>query len=298
MSSISHLQIRGIRSFGPDEPQTITFAKPLTVITGQNGCGKTTIIECLKFATTGGLPPGGGQSFVHDPKMSHTAEIKGQIRLKFTNKANQVMICQRDIQVSQAKSKLTYKALDAQLTMHHVVSEGKKEILTISKTTTAMDALMHELLGVPKAVLEHVVFCECCSGRAALPKRTPPPPFLLGSLSPPSPPPPPPSHSFTSGHQEESNWPLMEGAKLKERFDQIFESVRFAKESEFQNTIRTTNHFQTLQRKSFRLYGQQFMKGRNTHDNITSTMANLTLEKHSTQSSTSLCSSCYFTVLL
>ena len=40
---------------------------------------------------------------------------------------------------------------------------------------------MHELLGVPKAVLEHVVFC----------------------------------------HQEESNWPLLEGAKLKERFDQV-----------------------------------------------------------------------------
>jgi len=59
----------------------------------------------------------------------------------------------------------------------------------MSKTTTAMDALMPELLGVPKAVLEHVVFC----------------------------------------HQEESNWPLMEGAKLKERFDQIFESARWAK---------------------------------------------------------------------
>ena len=80
MSSITSLSIRGIRSFGPDDSATIQFSKPLTVIVGANGCGKTTIIECLKFATTGALPPGAaaGQSFVHDPKMSHASEVKGQ----------------------------------------------------------------------------------------------------------------------------------------------------------------------------------------------------------------------------
>jgi len=154
------MSIRGIRSFGPESSQSIIFAKPLTVIVGSNGCGKTTIIECLKFVTTGGLPPGGGQSFVHDPKVSHTVEIKGQIKLKFKNKLGQTMVCQRDLQVSQARNKYTYKALDAQLLMMHSTgSKDKKDVLTLSKTTTAMDALMHELLGVPKAVLEHVVFC-------------------------------------------------------------------------------------------------------------------------------------------
>lgn len=41
------------------------------MIVGANGCGKTTIIECLKYACTGALPPGArnGQSFVHDPKV-------------------------------------------------------------------------------------------------------------------------------------------------------------------------------------------------------------------------------------
>lgn len=45
--------------------------KPLTVIVGQNGTGKTTIIECLKYITTGQLPPdcARGQSFVRDPKV-------------------------------------------------------------------------------------------------------------------------------------------------------------------------------------------------------------------------------------
>lgn len=55
MASIDGLSIQGIRQFGPDAPQCIVFAKPLTVIVGANGCGKTTIIECLKYATTGEL---------------------------------------------------------------------------------------------------------------------------------------------------------------------------------------------------------------------------------------------------
>lgn len=74
MTSIERLQIQGIRSYSPFEPQTVEFYKPLTVIVGQNGCGKTTIIECLKQATTGDLPPNckNGQNFVHDPNLAST----------------------------------------------------------------------------------------------------------------------------------------------------------------------------------------------------------------------------------
>lgn len=56
--TITKMQIRGIRSFSPKEDETIEFYSPLTMIVGQNGCGKTTIIESLKYSTTGAMPPG------------------------------------------------------------------------------------------------------------------------------------------------------------------------------------------------------------------------------------------------
>lgn len=70
MSSIDKLLIRGIRSFSPYNENVIEFYMPLTIIVGHNGAGKTTIIECLKYATTGDLPPNSkGGAFVHDPKV-------------------------------------------------------------------------------------------------------------------------------------------------------------------------------------------------------------------------------------
>ncbi|RYH29590.1 hypothetical protein EON65_07945 [archaeon] len=57
MSYISMMQLRGIRSFSPNNDENIEFYSPLTMIVGANGCGKTTIIESLKFACTGSLPP-------------------------------------------------------------------------------------------------------------------------------------------------------------------------------------------------------------------------------------------------
>ena len=119
MSSLSSqlecLSVRGIRSFGDEGAELITFSKPLTVIVGANGCGKTTLIEALKYACTGELPPGtaAGQSFVHDPKIAGKSEVKGQIKLKFKNRLGQTMVCVRDLQLTQARSKMTFKALDS-----------------------------------------------------------------------------------------------------------------------------------------------------------------------------------------
>lgn len=102
MSKIDKMSILGVRSFGVEEKDTqvISFFSPLTVLVGPNGAGKTvrsridqesaceqlareicfnvmpfcfqTIIECLRYAASGELPPGSkGVAFVHDPKVSY-----------------------------------------------------------------------------------------------------------------------------------------------------------------------------------------------------------------------------------
>lgn len=48
MSKLEKMQIMGIRSFGPEEPRKIQFFSPLTLILGQNGCGKT-VSSCHIF---------------------------------------------------------------------------------------------------------------------------------------------------------------------------------------------------------------------------------------------------------
>ena len=115
MASVDKLSIRGVRSFSPDRECVIKFYKPLTVIYGMNGCGKTTIIECLKYSCTGSLPPGSrsGQSFVHDPKLADLSEVKAQIKLRFQNRAGIPTTVIRSLQLTQLKKSMRFKALDA-----------------------------------------------------------------------------------------------------------------------------------------------------------------------------------------
>lgn len=79
MAQIDCLSIRGIRSFSDESAELLTFSKPLTVITGANGCGKTTIIECLKYVTTGELPPGTTNGEPTGPKAELRQTNSGQL---------------------------------------------------------------------------------------------------------------------------------------------------------------------------------------------------------------------------
>lgn len=68
MTSLRKLGLRGVRSYSQQSEESIEFLKPLTIIVGANGAGKTSIIESLKFATTGALPPlsDGGKCWAAD----------------------------------------------------------------------------------------------------------------------------------------------------------------------------------------------------------------------------------------
>ena len=105
MSSLNKLAIRGIRSFDDKSIAVIEFFSPVTVIVGHNGSGKTTIIECLKYASTGDQPPGTrGGAFIHDPKMANEKEVKAQVKLRFVAANGNKMLAVRNLSVTVKKN--------------------------------------------------------------------------------------------------------------------------------------------------------------------------------------------------
>ncbi|GJF00265.1 DNA repair protein rad50 [Phanerochaete sordida] len=198
MASLHKLAIRGIRSFDDKDIQTIEFFSPVTVIVGHNGSGKTTIIECLKYATTGDQPPNTrGGAFVHDPKLANEKEVKAQVKLRFTAANGNVIEAVRNLSVTVKKNgAMTMKTLEGIMNTRGIEGTGKRA--TISTKCAEMDIEIPSLLGVSKAVLENVIFC----------------------------------------HQEDSYWPLSEASTLKKKFDDIFEATKYTKALDAIKTLR------------------------------------------------------------
>ena len=49
MTTLTKLGVQGIRSFSSERMESLEFERPVTLIVGHNGAGKTTIIESLKM---------------------------------------------------------------------------------------------------------------------------------------------------------------------------------------------------------------------------------------------------------
>ncbi|KAI1132708.1 AAA domain-containing protein [Nemania abortiva] len=156
MSKIDKLSIMGVRSFSPSERQNITFFTPLTLIVGYNGSGKTTIIECLKYATTGELPPNSkGGAFVHDPRLRGGDHILAQVKLRYNVPPNTSYTATRSLQVSTKKSTRSQRTLDSTL---ESICNGEK--VSISSKEANLNKLISDTLGVSPAVLDAVIFCH------------------------------------------------------------------------------------------------------------------------------------------
>ncbi|XP_034236601.1 DNA repair protein RAD50 [Thrips palmi] len=187
MATLNKLSLSGVRSFGPDgtDEQRIYFDKPFNLILGRNGCGKTTLIEALKYACSGTMPPGQGVNLVRDPKLDKQSETRAQIKLNFQSGRGENCTMTRSMssKIKGGKS-LEFKTVDTAI---QIMKNGKPEQMT--GRCVDMDDLMIKLLGVSKPILNYVIFC----------------------------------------HQEDSHWPLDEGKKLKEKFDEIFDSTKYNK---------------------------------------------------------------------
>ncbi|KAL3276521.1 hypothetical protein HHI36_011898 [Cryptolaemus montrouzieri] len=189
MATLLKLQISGIRSFGPFEEhiQQISFDTPVTLLVGQNGCGKTTILEAIKFACTGDLPTGTsrGQGFVHDPKISERTETRGQIRLKLSDVKGDTYTINRAVKLQQKANSMSFSSMDSAVSL--VRATGEKE--QFSSRCIDTDKYCAHVLQVSPCIFNNVLFC----------------------------------------HQENSSWPLDESKKVKEKFDEIFDSKKYNK---------------------------------------------------------------------
>ncbi|XP_037125636.1 DNA repair protein RAD50 [Syngnathus acus] len=158
MSKIDKMSILGVRSFGIEDKdkQVIEFFTPLTVLVGSNGAGKTTIIECLRYATSGELPPGSkGVAFVHDPKEAHETDVRAQIRLLFSDVNGDKIAIQRSMSCTQKTKNYSFKSLEQVITR---IKDGEK--VSLSSKCGELDREMISALGVSKAVLNNVIFCH------------------------------------------------------------------------------------------------------------------------------------------
>lgn len=206
MSKIDRMMIQGIRSFGPEKGETIVFNAPLTLIVGWNGSGKTTIIESLRYATTGDLPPNSktGGAFIHDPKLRDEKELLAQVKLSFRSTSGVRMVATRNLQVTVKKTGRSQKTLEGSLLMN---KDGEKH--SISTRVAELDQIIPQYLGVPKAILDNVIFC----------------------------------------HQEESLWPLSDATTLKKKFDEIFEALKYTKAIDNIKMIRKNRNIELGQLK-------------------------------------------------
>uniref|UniRef100_A0A8D3CH58 RAD50 homolog, double strand break repair protein n=1 Tax=Scophthalmus maximus TaxID=52904 RepID=A0A8D3CH58_SCOMX len=128
-----------------------------------------TIIECLKYATAGELPPGSkGGAFVHDPKDAHETDVRAQIRLLFSDVNGEKVTIHRSMSCTQKAKNYSFKSLEQVITR---IKDGEK--VSLSSKCGELDREMISALGVSKPVLNNVIFCHqeesnwpLCEGKA------------------------------------------------------------------------------------------------------------------------------------
>ena len=158
MSRLDKLKISGVRSFeAGDRAEIIEFLSPVTLIVGSNGTGKTTIIECLKYAATGILPANSktGGAFIHDPKLCGERTVLAQVVLQYISITGAITRVQRSLQLT-VKNKIR-----SQKTCESLLFEKRHaEVHAIQKKNIEIDQFVPDSFGVSTAVLDNVIFCH------------------------------------------------------------------------------------------------------------------------------------------
>eukprot|EP00768_Dysnectes_brevis_P002064 gnl/Dysnectes_brevis/1634_a1859_794.p1 GENE.gnl/Dysnectes_brevis/1634_a1859_794~~gnl/Dysnectes_brevis/1634_a1859_794.p1 ORF type:complete len:1310 (-),score=161.82 gnl/Dysnectes_brevis/1634_a1859_794:618-4547(-) len=154
---IKSVRIKGLRSYSVDKEALIRFSTPLTIILGQNGAGKSTIIEALKWAFAGVVPPNSdkGKKFVHDCSIIGRNKVKATVVLELQRGLQNIKVT-RNITVELRRKKLVLSNSKV------ILRSGSPQSADVSVTLSASEYVDQLAMktGVSKAVLENVVFCH------------------------------------------------------------------------------------------------------------------------------------------
>jgi DNA repair exonuclease SbcCD ATPase subunit len=335
MCSVDKLLIKGIRSFSPENDHAIVFPKPLTLIVGRNGAGKTvrrapprlglefriwaphanapsrrrparppsrppsplsraslvrpspdaesahparsappraarqTVIECLKMATTGELPPSAraGQAFIHDPKVADVTEVKAQIKLRFRDVRKQPCVVTRSFQLTQVSSSSVHwspydrvhvvnvsrggawRAVPRSFISSSIRSDAdgpptdrrarpllslslslRRRVASISRDQKSGGKLEKKDLDQVIQTLDEKTGEKVSVSRKCADINATVPDMMGVSKAI--------LENVVFVHQEDSNWPLGEAATLKKKFDEIFSATKYTKALEHINKLR------------------------------------------------------------
>lgn len=160
MTELKRLEISGIRSFkeNPNDinKQSIDFDGPVTLITGENGTGKTTIIEALKFATTGKCT----EEMITDPNIWGKDNIDSRVSLEFksANQNNYQIVLTPSIKKKETNKKgKSFERGECEVIT--TTPEGHSKTTHINNSKDA-EIQLPNYFGVSPPIIENVIFCH------------------------------------------------------------------------------------------------------------------------------------------
>jgi DNA repair protein RAD50 len=163
MASLGSLSIKGIRAFHPKPPDpshaSISFDGPVTLISGENGSGKTTIIECLNYATMGKFSERTPQrEMISDPGIWETSQVDAEVRLEFTSETGEQTAVTRCASATLTTTRTAGLGSKGSSCGLEVCVDGEWRRVSVTQADLNVD--IPRRLGVSAALLEHVLFCH------------------------------------------------------------------------------------------------------------------------------------------
>ncbi|CEF70410.1 DNA repair protein RAD50 [Strongyloides ratti] len=155
MVNLVGLKIQGIRSLS-ENYHCIHFNDTITLIQGENGSGKTTIIEALNYATTGSLPSGKVNAFIHNNTLAQKNRVDASVQLQFINVEGLLCTITKRMNSSVKGGRNLTKQDEYTLTVKNL--NGSEQSISSKVFDFNKEVVKH--FGVSKAVLENVIFCH------------------------------------------------------------------------------------------------------------------------------------------